>query len=643
MGASNGFSTTFMSAGSDAVGLSTASGVTTGMQMFTQSNANCSGSTVQKHTGSTSIACTGNGTVGSFSKSAILADAGRRLSFYFFIGNSHPTTTTDLLQIQTSAGTLLSAVSIDMAGKLNWFESGQGSVLTLNTWHRLAISYTLTTKNFNEFRGYLNGDPDGSASNNRLSSAGTDTLRFGFSTVQSDPNRIFYYDDIYVDAGNDLQDPGDIRVTAKLPSTDTTNQFDSVLGASAATRYAKVNERPMSEVDGFYQVADATQFSRPNADVSNTGWATPSTANLSETTPDDNTSFTFNQGGTQTLIVGISAVTAPPTGGSVTISFRAKSSGSGAAERMTMRLFQGTTLIAQTAAQNLSRTAFTTFNYTLTAGEVASITDYSALLFHFVPSQAASETVFLTWAQASVSGTGKLEAYGIEDATSGEVNISSQNIVAYSAWAWAKIGSGSSSGSSIIMNGSERPISLTTTPAMYSAIEDSNTYPASSLGVGLRASSNSAITYLYETGMLVAFSPIISVSISPDSLDYGTVPPGSSRDTTVSGINTTITATNTGSMQQRLNIRGTNSASWALSGAPGTDQYAHSYCWQGSGTPDPCDAAPSWLALALSYKLLAADVPVDGSVRFDLKITTPTASNATNQQPVNVIIQAIAN
>ena len=58
-----------------------------------------------------------------------------------------------------------------------------------------------------------------------------------------------YVDDMYVDDVTDLSFPGDIRVTAKLPASDNTVNFDTTVGTGA------VNERPLSVTNGQQHAA----------------------------------------------------------------------------------------------------------------------------------------------------------------------------------------------------------------------------------------------------------------------------------------------------------------------------------------------------------------------------------------------------
>ena len=50
---------------------------------------------------------------------------------------------------------------------------------------------------------------------------------------------------------------GAIRVTAKLPASNNVNQFTTAIGANPADRWTNVNERALSETNGWLDAVDA--------------------------------------------------------------------------------------------------------------------------------------------------------------------------------------------------------------------------------------------------------------------------------------------------------------------------------------------------------------------------------------------------
>lgn len=138
----------------------------------------------------------------------------------------------------------------------------------------------------------------------------------------------------------------------------------------------------------------------------------------------------------------------------------------------------------------------------------------------------------------------------------------------------------------------------------------------------------------------------ISVTVSDGAVAYGTLTLNDTEDTTSGGVNDSQLATNDGNVTEDFNIRSTDATggtTWTLAGSAGADQFAHSFCNSGSGSPDPCDATPTWGALSTSYNSLATAVAPAGTNRFDLQINTPTSSSDFVQKSITVTVQAVQN
>ena len=129
----------------------------------------------------------------------------------------------------------------------------------------------------------------------------------------------------------------------------------------------------------------------------------------------------------------------------------------------------------------------------------------------------------------------------------------------------------------------------------------------------------------------------LAVSVSPSSIDYLTIAIGSTEDTTTSGINNSITATNDGNITADFNIQGADSTNWTLSdSASGSETYMHQFCTSN------CDSSPLWTALNnSSYDTLATGITASGNQVFDLQITTPTDTAYYTQQSTTVTIQIV--
>jgi hypothetical protein len=136
----------------------------------------------------------------------------------------------------------------------------------------------------------------------------------------------------------------------------------------------------------------------------------------------------------------------------------------------------------------------------------------------------------------------------------------------------------------------------------------------------------------------------ISVSVTDGSVAYGTLALSSSQSTIASGTNDTQVATNDGNVAEDFNIRSTDATggtTWTLNSTVGNNQFKHSFCVTGTGTPDPCDTGATWSAMTTSYAALANNVLAAGTNRFDLKLDTPTASTDYTQKSVTVTVQAV--
>lgn len=136
----------------------------------------------------------------------------------------------------------------------------------------------------------------------------------------------------------------------------------------------------------------------------------------------------------------------------------------------------------------------------------------------------------------------------------------------------------------------------------------------------------------------------ISVSVTNGTVAYGTLDVSTSKDTTSGGVNNTQVATNDGNVAEDFNISSSNATggtAWTLAGTIGADQYKHSFCTAGGGSPDPCDGTPTWTAMSTSYGALSSNVAASGTQRFDLKIDTPSSVSDYVQKSITVTVQAV--
>lgn len=143
------------------------------------------------------------------------------------------------------------------------------------------------------------------------------------------------------------------------------------------------------------------QFGRPNADASIGNWedelgGTSDIFNsIDESSPNDSDYITSEFGPSSSpYAAALSAVTDPNVHTGHTVRYRArKDPSAGAQIDLTVELREGYvsegspgTLIATDSQADLP-TSFTTFSFTLSTGEAATITDYSDLFLRFVADQ----------------------------------------------------------------------------------------------------------------------------------------------------------------------------------------------------------------------------------------------------------------
>ncbi len=143
------------------------------------------------------------------------------------------------------------------------------------------------------------------------------------------------------------------------------------------------------------------------------------------------------------------------------------------------------------------------------------------------------------------------------------------------------------------------------------------------------------LTYVVTPQWTIGESTIISVTVDDGSISYGTLNFNTSNTTLPEDENDTQTVTNIGNTSVDLNIKGQNTGCpWTLSSTNGNDQYIHEFS---------SNSGSLWSPLTTSYQTLSTNLAAESSIDFDLKITTPTTSSCSNQQSVDVTIQAVEN
>lgn len=526
--------TIFMEAGTDA---------TQGFEFYETNTCTSESSVV--NTGPRSINCThagGPNPVQNFKKGAVLADAGRRISFYFRL-SALPSSgaVIAIAAIGDSSDQELFSLNVNSSGVLlfrdrsNNQEGSDGSTISIDTWFRACISYTITSSTVNELRLFLDGTSDISVTDASLDRASGVNLFIGILDGTSSTSITMYVDDIYVDDSSALTDTGNVKVTAKLPNANNTNNFDANVGNNPANRYENVNERALSETNGWQDATAASTSTFGKTDVGGT----------SEALSGENKRFCkFTAGSDLGSVASISAYLNRTGGGpAYAVTAGIYTDNSGAPDAL---VANSEILLTSDVTRNSPQWYTATYSTapSLTAGNVywlGVIADKDILTYYDSGSsnqQASNADTYAdgladpfgtpTYASQEMStyvtyNISPDENYGIQDESTGDEDLTGATLVARSAWIWAKKGSGAGSGEEIYNNGSTTGISLTTSSALYTDIADSATYPSNAAAAGLKGIAGAADSFLYECGMLIAYIPGAATAVK-DLLGVGIIP-----------------------------------------------------------------------------------------------------------------------
>lgn len=214
------------------------------------------------YTGPASIKCdTGATNVNAYVTNNQAADAGRRISFRFRF-NQLPSATANIVSTATTGIVAVGSVRLRTDGKLQIGSSTTAistTVLSPNTWYRITYSYTITSATVNEWRVYINGALEATRSNVTITT-GSFYLTFGWIFNLPGASCVAWYDDVYMDNLTTLTDPGNVAVTAKRPAGHSVNQFATAIGAAPSNRWTNVNERPISQTNGWQSTGSLSQY-----------------------------------------------------------------------------------------------------------------------------------------------------------------------------------------------------------------------------------------------------------------------------------------------------------------------------------------------------------------------------------------------
>jgi hypothetical protein len=194
--------------------------------------------------------------VNSVIKSGILADAGRRISFRTRLPPQLPSSVAQFFIIRQSGGPSIFTLNVLTTGKFQLTPSGLSSIVGNTTLvpsaiNRVAVAYTITSASVWAVKVYLDGVLEFNvASTGTLTNITSNGLLLSGTSAWGTSNFI-WFDDIYVDDGTDLADPGNISVTNKRPvANGSLNEFPTQIGSGGSgygTGHApQVNEQPLN-------------------------------------------------------------------------------------------------------------------------------------------------------------------------------------------------------------------------------------------------------------------------------------------------------------------------------------------------------------------------------------------------------------
>jgi len=194
-------------------------------------------------------------------KLSCLADAGRRISFRFKTDNISPSAATNIVRVLNAAVSGVFVIRLNTDGTLGILAGGVGGgsesiALKANTPYRIGISYVITSTTVWTINLYINGVLQVSLSNAATLSATTGIHLEHTVASTAGINTNFWIDDVYVDDGSDLLDPGNIIVTNKRPNANgAANGFTTQIGSGGSgygTGHSpQVNEQPLSTTNGW--------------------------------------------------------------------------------------------------------------------------------------------------------------------------------------------------------------------------------------------------------------------------------------------------------------------------------------------------------------------------------------------------------
>lgn len=207
-------------------------------------------------TGSRAIKIAFANDIQSFTIANVLADAGRRISFYFQHSGT-PSAAFDIVPAQVDFQLQLSTTN-KLVLRAGAGSSTGATTINVDTWYRITISYVITNTTTNQFRVFLDDATSAECTlSNQSVTTGFVSLPFGSS--QGTQTQNYFFDGIYIDDGTGLDNPftEGFGVTRKAPAASgTNNAFDTQIGSST-NRWDAVSELPIATGKGWQQAGSS--------------------------------------------------------------------------------------------------------------------------------------------------------------------------------------------------------------------------------------------------------------------------------------------------------------------------------------------------------------------------------------------------
>lgn len=181
----------------------------------------------------------------------------RRVSVRFRFDSTH-TAQRRIMQAQGAAASVF-YIALSAGSVLQVIDGSNATVasgstpLDVDIFYRIGIAFAGAPDNM-DLKVFLDGIEELFIHLDDTGSVAPLHLRYGW-IIGPGTSKLCWFDQIYVDDGSDLSDPGNRLITAKLPATTNANDFDTTGGTGA------VNERPLSETN-YKEHAGISQVSQ---------------------------------------------------------------------------------------------------------------------------------------------------------------------------------------------------------------------------------------------------------------------------------------------------------------------------------------------------------------------------------------------